>query len=928
MRNVRLLFAAVTVLLAVLSTPTSAQVTFAPGTVIQLQGTPHLWFADHQGILHWGGDTRALSGKHITWNNRVEVKLNQLRRLPIGDPWLSAGLLKDGDPIYLVKWESNWLQPRLLHIQSIADVELFGINDSNYGNFVLDRDIWEQRFGIPATGLRQGVLVSAALATSPPTATEPMSTPTSRPGGPFVFAEVDVVSGRPPDRTAQLAYQSPICPRDVPPLRLREASGINDTVDLDVLYVAREPVYGYRQAKTFPDIGEFVTYTAHVANRGGVDTAERSSEITVVWRMLSPSGDVLFELARSYELSLPPNAIAAFKLGWYWEDGPNRLTFEVDPGDTISEWTLVNNSVEIFTDALLVGLVFAESFYDWMSSVMNGERDTGRFYWFTRDSSSLPPRPEVFGAESWAQRQIEQMNEYFRKAEDDYFDGVRHSLPRVALQAVPVVQEEEVRSSNSGLEAVGEWGDLDLVWGFQSTFDQAHFPPECRTPGPQGFWTWLGHYNPHFRTVEYPLIHELGHHMALRHEREIYGGYVFVPGSAPMVLNDGTLAIPPATDFVGDRQEVFGVMQNGDYSLGLSRYAAHTLAYRFQPIPNRDVPSRVGAMNGGGGNGIPGAFGNYWDSYETENVWDWVEYEQPHRVRLMVADRDEEVFPGAEIDIHSLVPLPEEAMFPPSLPVPFSARWEGWFVPPASGQYTFFTYSLGNVRVSVGGQELVNPEGKRPVFREGNTKPRVSGREFRHGQYPTNDISLAAGKRYPILLELDSFDVYGGQRFMLIYECPDCSPEQTGLREFRTSYLWTVDSSSNGLDVTFWDGPGFGADGEKVAARRVVPGPRALPRGHLVFSTTPTISGVTSSDGALVIDPTGLFSPSDGDPRTAVAVVRFEDQEFVRILSLADMNLAFWMGSQESTPTMKLDGTRDGFPTLLLAGFPIGTGRR
>ena len=135
-----------------------AQGTLPYGTVVALQGTPHLWFADKQGILHWGGDTRALTGRHINWNYRAEVSLNQLRILPIGDPWLSAGLLKDGDPIYLVKWESHWPQPQLLHIQSIDDVELFGINGSNYGRFVLDRTAWEQRSGIASAGLQRGKL--------------------------------------------------------------------------------------------------------------------------------------------------------------------------------------------------------------------------------------------------------------------------------------------------------------------------------------------------------------------------------------------------------------------------------------------------------------------------------------------------------------------------------------------------------------------------------------------------------------------------------------------------------------------------------------------------------------------------------------------------------------------------------------------------
>ena len=136
--------------------------TLSYGTVVELQGTPHLWFADKQGILHWGGDTRALTGRHINWKNRTEVSVNQLRTLPIGDPWLSAGLLKDGDLIHLVKWESDWPQPQLLQIRSIDDVELFGINGSNYGRFALDRTAWEQRFGIASAGLRRSKLARTA----------------------------------------------------------------------------------------------------------------------------------------------------------------------------------------------------------------------------------------------------------------------------------------------------------------------------------------------------------------------------------------------------------------------------------------------------------------------------------------------------------------------------------------------------------------------------------------------------------------------------------------------------------------------------------------------------------------------------------------------------------------------------------------------
>jgi hypothetical protein len=143
-----------------------AQAPFANGTVVALSGTPHLWFADEAGVLHWGGDTRGLAGREIDWNNRREATLDQIRGYQRGDPWLSAGLLKLGDPIYLVKWETGEARPRLLHILSIRDVELFGINGENYGSFVLERGLWEQRYGIDVDTLQRSQLTPADTAGS------------------------------------------------------------------------------------------------------------------------------------------------------------------------------------------------------------------------------------------------------------------------------------------------------------------------------------------------------------------------------------------------------------------------------------------------------------------------------------------------------------------------------------------------------------------------------------------------------------------------------------------------------------------------------------------------------------------------------------------------------------------------------------------
>ena len=143
----------------------------ANGSVVQLAGTPHIWIVDG-GALHWAADTRALSERTVNWSDRRAVPLAELQRSPISDPWLSAALVKVGDPIYLPKWETQDPVPTLLQIQSIQDVELFGINGSNYGALVLDQAAWEQRSGFRVADLPKGVLPPAVPGAAPdPTVT-------------------------------------------------------------------------------------------------------------------------------------------------------------------------------------------------------------------------------------------------------------------------------------------------------------------------------------------------------------------------------------------------------------------------------------------------------------------------------------------------------------------------------------------------------------------------------------------------------------------------------------------------------------------------------------------------------------------------------------------------------------------------------------
>jgi hypothetical protein len=155
----------------------------SPGSIVALEGTLHLWIADDEGVLHWGGDTRGLAGKRVEWGTLRFVSLAQLRSYRIGDPWLSSGLVKIGDPIYLSKWETYQRTPVFQHVQSLADVALFGINAGNYGRFVLEQAAWEQQFGVSAATIQRIPLEPAvkSAGAAPPATTGAQATATTRP---------------------------------------------------------------------------------------------------------------------------------------------------------------------------------------------------------------------------------------------------------------------------------------------------------------------------------------------------------------------------------------------------------------------------------------------------------------------------------------------------------------------------------------------------------------------------------------------------------------------------------------------------------------------------------------------------------------------------------------------------------------------------
>jgi hypothetical protein len=110
-------------------------------------------------------------------------------------PLLTAGLVKIGEAIYLPAFPASGGAPKLLHIWSEDDLALLGVDAANYGQLVLDRFAWEQRYGFNTDALPIGDFSTGAMpaADPAPAATESTSSETVPADGPIAESDVPVM---------------------------------------------------------------------------------------------------------------------------------------------------------------------------------------------------------------------------------------------------------------------------------------------------------------------------------------------------------------------------------------------------------------------------------------------------------------------------------------------------------------------------------------------------------------------------------------------------------------------------------------------------------------------------------------------------------------------------------------------------------------
>jgi hypothetical protein len=207
-------------------------------------------------------------------------------------------------------------------------------------------------------------------------------------------------------------------------------------VDLDVTTISREPLYnpyevwytpemkpylrpGTEELQRWPALGEIVTFTAHVMNKGTL----ASPPFDFSWLI-----DGVKAASGEHMGSLAPGEETTVIFRWPWGHaldgdrllGEHTVRFTVDPAGLIPETCRSNNSLEDRTDAISLWLVVTPELYA---------------------ALEVPVKPTLpFSAEDWLQKQIAAMNAAFaRSVYPSTPDGIveRVRLDRVIVTCTP-----------------------------------------------------------------------------------------------------------------------------------------------------------------------------------------------------------------------------------------------------------------------------------------------------------------------------------------------------------------------------------------------------------------------------------------------------------------------------------------------------------
>jgi len=258
-------------------------------------------------------------------------------------------------------------------------------------------------------------------------------------------------------------------------------SAAPDLPDIQVAYLSREPLYpsyvveypdgqtptlrpGTENDKHWPDVGEPITFTAHLANRG----SQPAGLFAYRWRV--DGRDVLTGTISG----LMPGQWITLTMYWQWDQARHWVAFAADIGNAITEVSEQNNDLEEATNALYQDIRVHPYIYAAFTHYLNN-----------RGSYTF---------EDWLQAQYATMNQRFAQA--IYPEAPQGILDRVRINSI--------RVSTDVYDALPNY---DGGWQF------AVPPDDPDTPENESM-QWAEQYAAAFAGgVDWGLIHELTHQL-------------------------------------------------------------------------------------------------------------------------------------------------------------------------------------------------------------------------------------------------------------------------------------------------------------------------------------------------------------------------------------------------------------------------------
>ena len=285
-------------------------------------------------------------------------------------------------------------------------------------------------------------------------------------------------------------------------------------MDIDVTYIDRIPNYPFDAIKNKPDVGDVVTFIAHVKLYDS--TGENINYIWYLDGIIIGTGNIFLESGVDNKVSID----------WIWDDQRHEIMIQFDPDGILSEESEENNIVYDFTDGLIVGI-----------AVERGLVDV-----FPQFQKALGIGSLSF--EDWFQRQIKIWNLVLMEKAGELKSDTLNDIKDRVRGVLSYHADGTLRNANCPLE----WKKVDMLWGKLAS-DIAGYSSEK--------WKWF---------YEGSLPHELSH------ARYLPDTYIFdLTASSVEIIDDSGLSVtqtdymPPFSwDIVYYNKN--GSMMSGDYS--------------------------------------------------------------------------------------------------------------------------------------------------------------------------------------------------------------------------------------------------------------------------------------------------------------------------------------------------------------------------